>query len=284
MPVFIIGNPRSGTSLLRLMLTSHPDVIIPPESHFFLWLEERYCHGITQTNKLDFIEDLYKATKFETWEIDKESVLSLLNVNYISYSEIIKNIYMLYGQNHNKVNLKYWGDKNKLWKQKLPKILKYFPNTRFIHIVRDGRDVACSFRSLVELSLNSIYAPVLPTEITEIAERWRTNLLAINTFLDGVNPLYKLTIRFEDLIIDPVNTLMVIMEFLMLEFDQSMLDFSEENRKHGYEPNEFMSWKLKLNSKLDTSNIGKYKQLLTLSEINYFESINNKWLTKYGYE
>ena len=40
--LFIIGNPRSGTSLLRLMLTCHPEIVIPPESHFFLWLEEKY--------------------------------------------------------------------------------------------------------------------------------------------------------------------------------------------------------------------------------------------------
>ena len=43
-PFFIIGNPRSGTTLVRLMLNNHPDVVVPPESGFSLWLAEDYSN------------------------------------------------------------------------------------------------------------------------------------------------------------------------------------------------------------------------------------------------
>lgn len=43
-PVFIIGSPRSGTTLLRLMMNSHPRIVVPPECGFAVWWYEKYQH------------------------------------------------------------------------------------------------------------------------------------------------------------------------------------------------------------------------------------------------
>ena len=95
-PIFILGNPRSGTSLLRLMLHSHSQICIPPESHFFLWLEEKYKDWNIELLDV-FVDELFQSTKFETWGMDKHSLaLHLANPCPNSYSEVIAIIYKYY--------------------------------------------------------------------------------------------------------------------------------------------------------------------------------------------
>lgn len=284
-PLFIIGNPRSGTSILRLMLTSHPEIIISPESHFFLWLEEKYGKGISTENFDNFLNDLYGSTKFETWEIPKERIKEKFKeTKEYSYAEIVQHIYLTYGKLHGKSELKIWGDKNKLWKEKIPRIDHYFPEAKFIHIVRDGRDVACSFRSLQKLPKDLEYVPNLPSEIKAIAERWSVNLEWISGFFEEINENRSLVIKYEDLIVNTIPILEQICDFLDLRFSHEMLNYREQNAIHGYEPDKLMHWKGKLTQPLDTSNIGKYKNLLTEHEIKSFTDIAFKELKKFNYE
>lgn len=266
------------------MLTSHENVIIPPESHFFLWLEEKYSKGINEENEFNFIQDLFNSTKFETWNISREQIEKLIIGNSLSYSELIQSIYLLYGEIHGKNHLLAWGDKNKLWKEKLPAIVTHFPDSKFIHLVRDGRDVACSFKELKSIRTDSHYAPDLPTEIDEIAIRWDSNISAIEQFLNTVKTTNKILLRYEDLLSNPLEELRKLSNFLEIGFSDSMLNYVEENLKHEYEPKEFIAWKRKLNQPIDLSNIGKYKSVLTSLEKQMFYSIASRWLIHFGYE
>lgn len=284
-PIFIIGNPRSGTSLLRLMLTCHSNIIIPPESHFFLWLEEKYKNWDFNADINEFLNDLYNSTKFETWEIDKEDLKTFLLKSKIkSFPSIISNIYLFYGILHNKKEIIYWGDKNKLWKEKLPKIIEYFPNAKFIHLVRDGRDVACSFKELNKNMSSSVYAPKLPSEINDIAKRWNFNIDTILNFFKENKIANLCTVRYEDLIMDTEKELRKICEYLELPFDYNMNNYLELNEKENFEPIEFLDWKAKLKSLPDKNNIGKYKRILTANEILMFEKITSVNLKRFNYE
>ncbi len=75
-PFFIIGNPRSGTTLLRLMLNNHPLISVPPECGFAVWLYEKYKaeNFLDKSIVRNFIADVVKSRKFETWGIDKEAI------------------------------------------------------------------------------------------------------------------------------------------------------------------------------------------------------------------
>ncbi|MEE2987827.1 MAG: sulfotransferase, partial [Nitrospinota bacterium] len=69
-PLFIIGNPRSGTTLLRLMLTCHPNICIPPESGFMIDLYKTYYRCQVDSKSLqNFITDVLSSQKMETWKI-----------------------------------------------------------------------------------------------------------------------------------------------------------------------------------------------------------------------
>ncbi|MEO5571585.1 MAG: sulfotransferase [Bacteroidia bacterium] len=283
-PFFIIGNPRSGTSLFRLMLTTHPNIIIPPECHFFLWLEEKYKNWKSSTGTDELFNDLMTSRKFETWNLSREEISQeLSNARVNSFSDFVKTIYLLYGKKSGKKDILAWGDKNKLWKEKLSVIENYFPSCSYIHIVRDGRDVACSFKNLSNRDINSKYAPNLSGKIEDIAERWKLNVNYISEFLNKKRTEQWIEIRYEDLVARPEEILKKATKFLGVNYNAVMLDYAGTNQFELYEPAEFIQWKEKLKESPDISNVGKYKNELQKQEIEYFENACRNELSQHGY-
>ena len=223
--------------------------------------------------------------KFETWNIEKHALESLFADHApATFRDAVALIYCAYGLLKGRTRFKYWGDKNKLWKQKLARVLNYYPNARFIHIVRDGRDVACSFRELSARNMHTLqYGPRLPDKIELIAEHWATNLTFIGDFLRNVRQERQVTVSYEHLVLSPRETLTGVTDFLQLEFADSMLDFAGRNRAESLEPAATMPWKQKLNDRLEKTNIGKYQRQLSAEEIALFEKHCGRLLNHYGY-
>lgn len=282
-PVFIIGNPRSGTSLLRLVLNSHPEVYIPPESHFFLWLENKYENWNKKDGLDKYITDLFNCTKFETWKITKHELKSFLKEKQpIDYKELNALVYKFYSiKNGFESNI--WGDKNKLWKEKLFKITHYYPNAKFIHIYRDGRDIACSYRELNDRNINSKYAPKLANDIKEIAINWKTNINFIKKFLSSINPDNFIEISYEDLLRSKVAK--NICNFLDLHYPENGLNHLDDTYKNFDEPIEFLQWKEKTNKPIELTNTKKFlnSNYIKAEEINFFNHICQNELKEYNY-
>ena len=114
MPFFILGNPRSGTTMFRLMLNAHSKITVPPDSGFALWFAKKY-RNISEFNESvysDFVTDLLKAKKFETWELNYNDLLSLINKEQPKiYVELIELVYKAYAIKQNKHPF-IFGDKN----------------------------------------------------------------------------------------------------------------------------------------------------------------------------
>lgn len=280
-PIFIIGNPRSGTSLLRIMLHSHSKIVIPPESHFFLWLEDKFQDW--ENLDLDkFLEALFASTKFETWQLNKEDLKAFIQEQKPqSFAQLNSLIYYFYGIQNGK-QATFWGDKNKLWKEKLLTVLKQYPSAKFIHLIRDGRDVACSFKALGNKKMISKYAPKLPTDIESIAKRWDENIKAILAFEKQVKTSNFMIVPYEQLLLNTKDILEKVCDFLGIELENNMVEYYKKKEKD-IEPKEFFQWKEKLLSPPDKVNIGKYKQELTTDEIKTFERIAKSPLTQFNY-
>ncbi len=167
------------------------------------------------------------------------------------------------------------GDKNNYYIKHIETIKEIFNAPKFIFIVRDGRDVACSYRELALKNISSIYAPNLPYSLESIANEWAVN----NKFLlDELNEQTVL-VTYEDLVRHPNRTLGRICNFLGVEYSKSMLEYYENND----EPPEFLQWKSKTLEKPDGDNVGKYKNILTPDEILLFGSIAGEPLNAFGY-
>lgn len=279
-PFFILGNPRSGTSLLRSLLNTHPDVLIPRECGFMHWLFTDW-HGRTwdAPTLAEFARAVQATRKFETWELDARQVEeALMESGAGSYAQACSAIYELYARIRNKP-ISCWGDKNNHYITEAKLLKALFPAARFIHIMRDPRDVACSYLELHRRRQDdSPYWPALSPHVGEIAAEWLRNNRAV---AEQIGESTLVTVKYEDLVADPKQQLDRIFTGLQLP---PLAELSEATRIQAVdEPTEFTPWKKKVSNPINASAIGRYRGELTAEEIRTIESLTFPLLEQYGY-
>ncbi|WP_417588710.1 sulfotransferase family protein [Owenweeksia hongkongensis] len=289
-PFFIIGNPRSGTSLFRLMLSNHPGMIVPPESGFMQWWHPTYHNWTAEDTANEaylnqFIKDLSSSKKIETWKIDFDSLkLRIQKVIPKNYAQLIAQVYLQYTADNGNKNIERWGDKNNYFIEHLDLLHEIYPQAQFLFIVRDGRDVACSYKAIKNLKTESAYKPKLPYDIKDIANEWVENHQTILKFSRALEPSQCHFLKYEDLVFNPKAVLKEVTDFLKMEFSIEMLNYPDTNRSNKTEPLEMMDWKKKTLSEPDSSELGKYKKILSTREIQEFNKIAKPILNHFGYE
>ena len=117
-PIFVIGSPRSGTTLLRLMLTCHRNIVIPPECGFAAWLAKQFTDWNPQTLEQclpRFVSELFQCRKIETWNLDKERLHAFLKSHQPDcYASAVSLVYHFYAHSTNQP-CRRWGDKNNFY-------------------------------------------------------------------------------------------------------------------------------------------------------------------------
>lgn len=210
---FIVGVPRSGTTLLRWMLDSHPALAIPPETDFLSrplgWLRfasprEALFRTVT---RLPFKNGPWQDFGLDAHEFRAE----LRKIRPFDLGEGFRAFYRLYARNHNKPR---YGDKTPLYCRQMARIESLLPEAHFIHIIRDGRDVALSLRPLW-------FSP--GQDMQTLALYWCQ--LIQQTRAAGQQCRAYMEIRYEQLITDPAPALHSICNFLKLDFDPAMLRY-----------------------------------------------------------
>ena len=287
-PIFIIGNARSGTTLLRLMMTCHKNILIPPECSFAVWWREKYGPWsgggpVTDTYLAAFVNDLMSSRKFETWQLGREQLMESLRARRpSSYPEAVSAIYQCFGAARGR-SFGRWGDKNNVHLHHIAELHEMFPTARFVHIIRDGRNVACSYLALHRSRTESRYAPRLPQDLRGIAEEWRNNVLIARRGFDAIGWSAVHEIRFEDLVTRAEGTLRTLCSFLAEEYDVAMLAYDLANRTGELEPSEFLQWKSKTLLPLLPRETTRYVDELTPGDQELFEGIAGDILQLYRY-
>lgn len=281
-----MGNPRSGTSFLRIILNQNDYIIAPPESGFAHWWRSKYFDWNLNdliTQRLDiFIDDILSSKKMETWQLDRSTLKAkIYELQPENYSDLINSIYLSYDLR--KKNVKCILDKNNYYINHLNDIIQIWRDAIFIHIIRDGRDVACSYKELTRLSDTYKYKPTLPISISEIAFEWMNNVRNIQSFLSNQPDAKSLTIKYEDLVIDTERTIKRLCEFLEVPYQSNMKTYYLEKDVKKIEPIELMPWKRKINETPDESRIGRFKIELNEREISEFNNIAGRLLNEYAY-
>lgn len=218
MPV-IVGAPRSGTTLLRVMLDSHPDLAIPPETGFLTLaprlrgsgdrLRERFFHEVTTFGA--------PSPAWPDFEIPLDTFRDALRqISPFTASAGFRAFYRLYAARFGKPRV---GDKTPSYALHIPAIRRVLPEARFIHLIRDGRDVALSLRRMW-------FSP--GHEIETQAAYWRRFVLAARKAGAGA-PDY-LEVRYEDLILHTRPTLERICAFLDLAYHPALERYPERAR------------------------------------------------------
>ena len=146
-PIFIIGCPRSGTTLLQQMLDAHSDILITPETHFmqyFLNRREEYGDLNQDVNYQQLIQNIIALPEFSEMELSAHAFSEAAWRNERNYAAIF--LLLLEKFAHSR-GVQIVGKKTPNHVMHIPKLKQLFPSARFVNIVRDPRAVVNSWRS-----------------------------------------------------------------------------------------------------------------------------------------
>ena len=211
--VFIVGCPRSGTTLLRLMLDSHPSLAIPDESHFIVELHDPARKAASTQRREEVLERVFGHERFERWNFDPAEVRRLATTTQPpTYSDVIGTVFGAYAAAHGKPR---WGDKSPPYVRHIPLLAELFPQARFIHIIRDGREVATSLAA-------HEWGPPTPAAAAVV---WQRHVRAGRRAGQQLPGDRYLELRLENLIAEPERVLREACQFLDEPFAPEMLDY-----------------------------------------------------------
>ncbi|HYP54254.1 MAG TPA: sulfotransferase [Pyrinomonadaceae bacterium] len=211
---FVVGAPRSGTTLLRLMLDAHPELSIPPEMGFMPAVLALRVRG--RELRRAFFEAVTGMPSWADANIPRAAFEQALGeVEPFTVGGGVRTFYRLYAARFGKPR---WGDKTPAYCLHMDKIEEVLPEARFVHIIRDGRDVALSLRGLW-------FSP--GDSIEERAGLWRSWILTARRL--GKRRRHYTEVRYEDLIADAPAVLRKICDFVGLTYDRRMESYYESS-------------------------------------------------------
>jgi Sulfotransferase family len=141
--VFIVGCPRSGTTLLRRIADAHSQLAVMPEQHWLPRLWE-WRAGIRDDGTVDseLLDMLLSDRRFELLDLPFKPVAERVEAGPpIRYADFVSGLFDLYGQRAGKPHV---GEKTPKYVTQLATLAELWPRARVIHVIRDGRDVALS--------------------------------------------------------------------------------------------------------------------------------------------
>lgn len=272
---FILGSVRSGTTMLRLMLNAHPDMAIPPESYFpvELWPWHARYESPNGFNIELLAETLLTSPHFthfrDNWDLDPQFVrLGLSGVHQIDYAEAIRRVFLLYAEAHGKTRI---GDKTPWFVLHIPLLADLFPDARFVHLVRDGRNVA----------LSMLDTPWGPSRLTDAALLWRRLVLTGRKAGRQVGPDRYKEIFYEELVDNPAAVLAEVCSFVELDYRPEMTRYYENGsewipgRLNGGDPNL---------AGPPRRDLRRWRTDMSQDSIATFEATAARALREFGYE
>jgi hypothetical protein len=230
-----------------------------------------------------FLNDLLLCKKFDTWLLDRAIIEAQIHNNQpATYAELCSVVYTSFGLVAGKT-FGIWGDKNNFHLNHLNELLDLYKNARFLHLVRDGRDVVCSYREVMATKSNSPYAPTLKTGSADIALEWSRNVMKIDSFMSTMPRETAMTIRYEDLVLAPSSVVMAICEWLGIPFEADMLNFHKQNKIKKLEPDLTMDWKKRTLQPISGATVKRYASLLSSEEQDEFLVLAAGALRRFSY-
>ncbi len=262
-PVFVIGHARSGTSITIKMIRKYLKVNFGTESQFIIRFYSQLSHynNLQKTENIKaLIEEIAKERCFKRWnvrfqfELDTKKVYDELPER--SYRGVLISIFKQFADYH---GMTRWGDKTPEYIVNLPLLFELFPNAQFIHVVRDGRDVA----------LSNFLTPFGEKNCVSAALDWQHKIKLARQFGHSLGKDQYTEIRYEDLLNKPIEVFAHLIDFLAIDdSDGKLLSFISEH----------------IGDDLNRGNFYKWKSGLSEQQRRRFEKVAGKELRLYNYE
>lgn len=262
-PIFVVGSPRSGTTMLRDALRSHSRLTFPPESGVLAHLYRRHRDPTTDRAARRLAADLLGSAWIAAWKLD----LTPADLEqHRSFGGVVCELYGAWARREGKAR---WGDKTPLYVTELPTILRIFPSAKIVHIIRDGRDVACSLRR----------QPWGPTNVYTAALLWRRAVETGRAAGKLLGPSVYRELRYEALVATPEPELRALCGFLGERFEPSLLCLDRILPPPGWTP----PWPPHQAEAIDSSTAGIWRTVMSSDDRAVFEAVAGDVLAALGY-
>lgn len=291
--VFVVGAGRSGTTLLTVLLDSHPQLAVPGESGGFIF---RFCLGRDSWNPhgdpvddpalaqdaiapaaepydratlTELVGQLNHEHRFRRWELSQPQLIELAIASQVATrTDVIRCCYSLYAKAQGKTR---YADKTPDHVVHMHTLTALFPEARFAHLIRDGRDVALALK-------DTSWGAKDPADA---ARYWQQRVTAGAEAGRELGPSRYIELRYESLIADPEPEVQRLCTFASLEYDPVMLDHAAAARRQ-----------LNMSPVADedtsllrpiTSGLRDWRQQMPAADVAAFEAVAGDTLARFGY-
>lgn len=276
--LFIVGCPRSGTTMLERMVNAHSQIAIIHETH---WIARffRKRTGLTREGMVTpkLVRRLSEYHRFKYLTVERKELLDLVaNSEPMTYAAFVSRIFDRYGRREGKplVGDKTTGD----YVRNIPLLHGLWPETRFVHLVRDGRNVCLSMLNWPKAHRAAgrwdIWAED-PVATTALWWGWH-----VRAGIEGgrsIGPAGCHEIHFESLVERPRQEIAALCAFLDVPFQDAMLAFHEGRARTdpGLSPNQ--AWLP------PTPGLRDWRTQMQSSDVEMFEALAGDLLSDLGY-
>lgn len=257
--IFLVGCPRSGTTLLQSFLSAHPDIASFPETHFFRYLISSWPWvrflGIVSLSRRRHLKEIVQElakNRIEEFRYDENQLLVRKQARvFVSLLDDLSN-----------------KQGKKIWIEKTPRHLHYISNienivegVKFIHIVRNGPDVVASLFEVTRKYPN-IWGGA--RSIDQCISRWVEDIKINLKYLKKNN---HMLVRYEWLADDPSFVLEEICGFIGIPFDNKMIQEYGVAAKKVIGDGEL--WKKSVTQPIKCANATKFFKLFDADQRHY---------------
>lgn len=268
-PIFIAGPDRSGTTLLYALLASHPNISMVRRTNFWRWFYGRFGDLSEDDNFDRLLDKMLRYKRIEPLQPDGERIRREFWQGEPSYGRV----FALFQQhNAERIGKPRWGEKSLHTEHFVDQVLSEFPNAKIIHMSRDPRDRYASIRKRFGKDTPRLGAA---------AASWLVSMQAAQKNMQ-MYPANYMVIRFEDLAANPEKTIQTICTFIGEQYFPEMLAMKGDPRYRDSGGNS--SFEQIEPGAISTKPIGRYKSVLTLSEIAFIQLFGKREMQALGYK
>jgi len=276
--VFIVGCPRSGTTLLRRMVDAHPELAIIHETQWIpRWFERRV--GVTADGfaTSELVDRLLEFPRFIELRIGRERLEPLLGSNgQVEYSRFVTGIFDLYGEGQRK---RLVGEKSPGYVRRLPTLHALWPRARYVHLIRDGRDVCLSLLSWKKADrVARRFETWNEDPVATTALWWEWHVRLGREMGPSLGPDLYSEIQYERLVADPPAASAAVCAFLGLPYADSIVHYQEGREERNWGRSAKGRWLPPMQGVRD------WRSQMTVGDVERFEAVAGDLLDELGYE
>ncbi|MEM7202367.1 MAG: sulfotransferase [Planctomycetota bacterium] len=263
-PFFIVGNPRSGTNLLKFLTSSHEHLWVQ-ETGFIPYLRVSPDEPMSRAAVRRLLIRIGELNRF--WRDMVTDVDAFCDA--LPAPKLGPLLDALYRQHARGVGAVRWGDRTAAYVSQIARLARIFPDAQFVHIIRDGRDTVLS--SMKAMAEGRPYM-----DHYYLLKHWARRVAAGQAAGRELSADRYHEVRYEQLVADPAPHMQRLCDFLGERFEPAMLDPKTRER--------FAPKGTNLGKPISTSSVGRWRKEMTPFEQKLADRVVGHDLAALGYE